>query len=149
MTASRPSQNISKVPDQTIQAKSSPNISENIYQKEGPPKFTQPTTLTCTHIFIYIYSHIFIFLHLYTCLHIYIPTASYLRLYYVSIYTYFDFCMNFSISPLGAYNQNFGNLISKRTHRLHLGRANIRYPALLVENICSNMEGRKLPEIHP
>ena len=33
--------------------------------------------------------------------------------------TYFDFCMNFSILPLGAYNQNFGNLTSKRTHRLH------------------------------
>ena len=118
MTASSPSQNISKY--QTRQSKQNPvPISARTSTKKGPPKFTQPTTLTCTHIFIYIYSHIFIFLHLYTCLYIYIPTASYLRLYYVSIYTYFDFCMNFSISPLGAYNQNFGNLTSKRTHRLH------------------------------
>ena len=84
MTASSPSHLKNY---QTRQSKQNPApISARTSTKKGPPKFTQPTTLTCTHIFIYIYSYIFIFPHLYTYLYIYIPTANYLCLYYVLIY---------------------------------------------------------------
>ena len=148
MTASSSSQNISKITKPDNPSKIQPQ-----YQQEHLPKRTTKIhTTNNTYLYTYLYLYILIYIYISTFIYLFIHLYTYSQLpsLILCLYLYIlQFLHEFFHFTTGAYNQNFGNLTSKKDPSTSLGRAKIRYPALLVEDICSKVEGRKLPKTHP